>query len=123
MASMVSNQVMVANAGGSAGTSTGVVGINNLDIGFSASGLEEYIKLIDVKLLQNIQTELNNTDTLINTINAGWVGKSRDIFLQQFEQSINAVINDVQAEYEDLMTRFSEIQSNYYEQDNELMNS
>lgn len=112
--------VGAANALGMTGNNT--LGIDNLDIGFSASGLEEYKATLEADLIAKTEQILNNQTAVIEAINAGWQGKSRDVFLGQFSDTVTHIIEDLNYEYEDLLERFKEIQNNYYEQDENLMN-
>lgn len=111
----------VANTVGAGGSST--VGIGDVTIGFSASGLTAYLNDVKLELLDSVEETLTGTNktTLFNTISAGWVGVSRDKFLKQFDDMVQVAIEDIKAEYEDLMTRFNEIQSNYFEQDSKMI--
>lgn len=97
--------------------------IANLDIGFSVEGLEEYKSKLQIDLIEGTSEKLNNTQTMFQVINAGWQGTSRDKFITEFNDTISKIITDLQAEYEDLQARLGEIQNNYFEQDNNLMNS
>ncbi len=97
--------------------------IGNLDIGFSEEGLKEYrSKLNDVLIIQTEEV-LKNVSDIETAINDGWQGRSRDVFMEQFGNTIEEIIKDLKLEYEDLDNRFTEIQDNYYKQDEELMNS
>lgn len=110
------------NLGGIFGGNSNSLGIENLDIGFSESGFNEYKKTLEADLIAKTEEILKNQTAVIEAINAGWQGKSRDIFVEQFQNTVNRIIDDLNYEYQDLEERFKEIQNNYYEQDNNLMN-
>lgn len=99
------------------------LGIGQLNIGFSSEGFEEYKSKLQVELIQNTSEKLKDTNTVIQTLNSGWQGKSRDVFVEQLQRTVTNIINDLEREYDDLCARFAEIENNYYEQDNHLMDN
>lgn len=93
------------------------VGIDGLSIGISSQGMDEYIEVLRISLLQNVKEQIDDVTELETKINAGWQGQSRDRFLNLFEQSRNNVKDDLEAEYNDLVARLVELQQNYFAQD------
>jgi uncharacterized protein YukE len=97
------------------------LGIQNLDIGFSSAGLEDYIKRLKLDMVDGLADVLLDFTNVENAINAGWQGVSRDRFLVQMKLNAQKINTDVGSEFEDLQNRFSEIQASYYNQDYNMM--
>ena len=97
--------------------------LDSLDIGFSISGLLKYRMLLKENLILETRNKLENVSAIESALNTAWQGNSREKFKKQFEYTIGTVIQDIEDEYYDLDIRFDEIQSNYIQQDQDLMNS
>ena len=99
------------------------LGIEGLNIGYSEQGLKDYRRILEDNLIRETGKVLMNVNEIESAINAGWQGKSRDVFMEQLGRTIKNIINDLNDEYDDLNARFKEIENNYITQDEELMNS
>lgn len=99
------------------------LGIDNLNIGFSESGFVDYQKSLHSELIVETKNVLKDVSNIETAINNNWQGKSRDRFLEQFSDTIEIIMNDLELEFVDLENRFDEIADNYRRQDDELMNS
>ena len=95
-------------------------GISDLTVGISKSGMEAYIQQLKADLLDTSVEKINDTSNMLNAINSGWQGASRDNFISDFNAAREAIANDLIAEYNDLAARLQELQDNYFKQDSEL---
>lgn len=97
------------------------LGIGDLEIGISQKGMEEYITNLKLELLQTSKDKINAFDEVEQAINNGWQGKSRDIFLEKFKIAREKICEDLEKEYQDLENRLTDLQSAYFEADQNLM--
>ena len=102
------------------GNSTNL-GIEDLSIGISSKGLDSYLDTIKAEYLEKVSID-TEVDAIIQVINTGWQGKSRDTFEKQLNQMADDIKADLKKEYKDLENRFKELEAFYFEQDNTLMN-
>ena len=96
--------------------------IDSITEGISKAGMETLLENMQAKLLVGVQDQLSQTGEIVDAIKAGWQGKSRDAFLNSFDASINSIVNDLSAEYTNLVARMRELAANYYDQDSNMMN-
>lgn len=99
------------------------IGIEDLDIGISKRGMDEYKKSLKTIVLKNTGDKLDDADQLIEAIKAMWQGESCEAFLKDFKTARNNMKKDLEAEYEDLEARLNELEGNYFEQDRRLYDS
>ena len=97
------------------------VGIDDLTIGISAAGMEEYKKNLKAYLLTQSVDKINDTSTLEAAINNGWQGASRDVFMEKFNQMRESIVNDLSKEFDDLSARLEELEEDYFAQDNKMI--
>ena len=97
--------------------------ISALNIGFSEQGLDDYKKQIKTEILKNTSDKINDVGALETAIKNGWQGESCDKFIEEFKVARTKIVEDIEAEYHDLENRFAELESNYYEQDKNMMGS
>ena len=95
--------------------------IGQLDIGVSKQGMNSFKDALKLKLLDQVKDKINETENVINAVNDGWQGASRDKFLSDFQKATEDLIKDIAAEYTDLENRLTELESAYYDIDNKLM--
>lgn len=97
------------------------LGINDLSIGVSKSGMKAYREAIKISLLKDTITKMEDDWEAVETaINGAWQGASRDRFLDDFAKRREAIEEDLRKEQEDLDNRLEELESAYYKQDNNL---
>lgn len=97
------------------------LGIADLTMGINSNGMEEYKDSLKVELLSTTKEKINNVTEVVNAINDAWQGKSRDVFLQQFDQAREKINADLDAEYADLNNRLTDLQSSYFAIDQSLI--
>ena len=97
------------------------LGIGDLSIGVSKSGMQEYREAIKLSLLDETIKKMDENWTAVETaINGAWQGTSRDRFLDDFAKRREAIKEDLKKEQQDLDNRLEELESAYYKQDNNL---
>lgn len=97
------------------------LGIQNLDIGFSEEGLKDYIKKLELEIIEELDNVFNDTGDVVSAINSGWQGRSRDLFLGHLTASLHQISGDIRLEFDDLSRRFTEVETSYYQQDGDMM--
>lgn len=96
--------------------------LSALDIGISATGMDEYQENLKAKLLTETKTKLmEEYENIMTSINTGWQGVSRDRFDAQLKAMCETIGADLDAEYADLASRLAELQAFYFEQDQALI--
>ena len=99
----------------------GVGSISELSIGADANGVVDYLDQIHAVVIEKVGELLDNTNDLITAINIGWVGTSRDRFVEQFTKTKDDIKDDLISEYTDLTQRIYEITAAYFKQDQNLI--
>ncbi len=98
------------------------LGIGDLDIGVSSSGMNTYKENLKTQILttmsENLDTEYQN---IVTAVDGGWVGVSCDRFKEQLQAEIDLIKSDLTAEYNDLDARLSELANYYYNQDENMI--
>lgn len=89
--------------------------------GIDRDAMKTYLENMKIELLDTVKEQINSVSDVLDAINAGWQGESRDVFLRQFASQRRAIIEDLEDEYKDLMARFKELQEFYYKQDEQMM--
>ena len=97
------------------------LGISYLTIGINANGMQEYKDSLRVELLANTKDKINDVADVVTAIDGAWQGKSRDLFLRQFEETRAKITEDLDAEYRDLNNRLTDLQSSYFAIDQSLI--
>lgn len=97
------------------------LGIGTLTHGVDTAGLQNYIGELKTSLLDNVADRINDVDAMNQAFDKGWQGLSRDRFDAQFEKQRQAVIEDLQAEYNDVIARLEELANDYINQDKNMI--
>ena len=97
------------------------LGIDDLTIGVSSEGMENYIEELKADILVKVKDKIQDIDPVVKAINNCWQGKSKENFLKDFSRVTNTICDDLEAEYNDLKNRLDELKSFYYEQDQKMM--
>lgn len=95
--------------------------ISDITIGIDKTKMANYKENLKTILLIQTQDLLRNVGEIQATIDSGWQGISRDQFYKSFESAIEKVCNDLEAEYDDLEFRLTELEHNYLNQDAAMM--
>lgn len=103
------------------GGSNGYLGIDNLSIGVSKQGMNDYRIQLRADLLTRVRRELDNRTDLEAALKKGWQGQSCKNYLINLRNDVEKIETDLEAEYNDLENRLSELESNYFKQDNEMV--
>jgi uncharacterized protein YukE len=95
--------------------------IDNLDIGVSAAGTEAYLENLKASLLTEVSTKIDDVEAITSALNSAWQGESRDKFDARFEKMREDIKSDLEAEYNDLAARLSELTNSYLHQDSNMI--
>lgn len=96
------------------------LGIGDLTIGIDANGMVQYKEDLRAELLQQSKEKINNVQEVLDAINAGWQGVSRDNFVKQFASVREKICEDLDNEYADLENRLTDLQSAYFSIDKNI---
>lgn len=100
----------------------GKIGIEDLDIAISETGIEDYMYQLKIEILDDMGTALEaERDAIIEKVSAGWIGKSEVAFEEQLKEEIEAIEEDLKEEYKDLIARLKDLANFYYNQDEKMM--
>ena len=97
------------------------MGLSTMTEGISKEGIRELVEVMQAELLKGVVEKLKATEGIQTAITSGWQGKSRDAFLDKMTKAISSIINDLNAEYTDLLKRLAELVESYYAQDEKMM--
>ena len=97
------------------------LGIGDLTIGVSTTGLETYKASLKASLLNTVAEKIQDYSDVKSALDKGWQGASRDAFETRFENMRTKVIEDLQAEYRNLEARIEELAYNYIQQDKNMI--
>ena len=106
---------MFGNGGGSN------IGIEDMTIGVSGRGMEEYSEMLRTKILTEISEELETQrEAIINSVRTGWRGSSEERFERLLRDEIEDIIDDLRQEYADLEGKLQDTGKYYVDQDEKL---
>lgn len=94
--------------------------IQDLTIGISAKGMDDYKEELKASLLKTSKDKINNIADIETAINGGWQGISKDNFLKQFAAVRESICNDLDTEYKDLEFRLTQVEQAYFSIDKDL---
>lgn len=106
---------------GQSAIGAGVDSISELTIGADANGVVDYLDQIHSVVIKDVGELLDSTNDLVAAIQDGWVGTSRDRFVNQFLKTKDDIKEDLISEYTDLTQRIYEITAGYFKQDQNLI--
>ena len=83
--------------------------IDDMTIGVSAAGLNQYLESIKLNVLQAVCTEIDNVEEITNAINNCWQGAARDRFIEDFATARELIKEDLKSEYINLEVKFQSL--------------
>ena len=90
--------------------------MKDVSYGLSKKGMDKYID--DLKLdIDAVKKAVKDVDGIQKAVDKGWQGYSRDVFYQDFDESIENLLDSVEKEYKDLKNRLEELEDNLINQD------
>ncbi|HIQ64446.1 MAG TPA: hypothetical protein IAC85_01780 [Candidatus Faecenecus gallistercoris] len=106
-----------------AGTaSSGDLSINEMTTGMSVAGMEQYLENIKAEVLTSVTNQLDTArDEIIKSLKTAWVGQSEERFETLLTDAVEDVKTELNAEYNALASRISELENNYFNQENALI--
>lgn len=97
------------------------LGIDSLEIGIDANGMNQYKESLKAELLQTSKDKIKNYADLEAALDKGWQGASYQVFKTQFTTTTEKICEDLDKEYQDLEARLTDLQSAYFNIDNQIM--
>lgn len=95
--------------------------LDTLTTGIDATGMTNYVDQLKIELLDTVKEKINDVAELQAALDKGWQGNSLDKFKEHFNSMTEQICTDLQAEYDDLVARLSDLQSAYFNVDNNLI--
>lgn len=95
--------------------------MNDITIGFDASGAEDYLVNLNNLLIQKTKEKLDDLSGIEGALQSGWQGVSQENFmlnLKSAEQKVQATLDELEGA---LRTQFSSISSAWQEQDVDMI--
>lgn len=106
---------MFGNGGGSN------IGIEDMTIGVSGRGMEDYSEMLRTKILREISEELETQrDAIIKSVQSGWRGRSEEGFERLLRDEVRKITEDLEHEYADLEGKLQDTGKYYVDQDEKL---
>lgn len=97
------------------------LGIGELSTGIDSKGMDSYLESLKAELITKTAEKINNITDIQGVIDAGWQGIAKERFMKAFETQREAVITDLGKEYANLLTRLSEVQTEYFQTDMQML--
>ncbi len=97
------------------------IGISDMTTGIDSTGMQNYVESLKLHLLQEVKDDIDDVQSIVDTINSGWQGVSRDRFLASFEKARESIKADLDQEFNNVVGRLSELQTNYFKQDENMV--
>ena len=91
--------------------------------GISAKGMEDYMEKLHMDVLKKVEEKLKATEAINDALVACWQGAARDKFAKKFSDTVDNVIDELNDEYADLVSRLYELQENYFKQDAKMLDN
>lgn len=97
------------------------IGIEDMTIGVSGKGMDDYADMLKIKILEEMKTELENQkEAIVKSVQNGWRGKSEERFEKLLDDEIDKIIEDLEREYADLAGKLHDTSKYYVDQDEKL---
>lgn len=97
------------------------IGIEDMTIGVSGKGMDDYADMLKMKILEDMKTELENQQEAIEkSVRSGWRGKSEETFEKLLDDEISKIKEDLEKEYADLAGKLQNTGKYYIDQDEKL---
>lgn len=96
---------------------TNDLGIESLSTGISKGGMFEYLDNIKAEVITGTERIINDVTHIENAINSGWQGVAKDRFLIAFKEKREALLADLNKEYDNLYWRLLELEEQYFKAD------
>ena len=98
------------------------LGIDDLEIGVSHAGMEQYRWSLRTQLLEDTKNRLEEYSSFMNALGNCWQGASHKTYCENFNKTILAIGEALVREYIDVENRLTELESNYFKQDQTMLN-
>jgi len=95
--------------------------IQEVSYGISKAGMDAYIDALQLDVEQPIRDVLNDTTSLKKAVESGWQGKSKDAFLKLLDNSVKELDKEIEAEFDNLASKLTELKKQYYDIDKDII--
>ncbi|MEG1495124.1 MAG: hypothetical protein RSB99_02200 [Bacilli bacterium] len=97
------------------------LGINDVTIGYSALGAEQYIIELNARAISETKYILSDIDNIKAALERGWVGQAQINFVSNLQKSIVSVQGTLDELKNTLDAQFSQIEETWAEQDKNII--
>lgn len=97
------------------------IGIGDLDIAVSESGIKDYIDALKLDIDRICDGLDEENKAIMEKVDAIWVGKSKDAFEKALKDEVKNLKDDLKDEYKDLKHRLYDLANFYYDVDKNMM--
>lgn len=97
------------------------VNMNDITIGFDASGAEDYLVNLNNLLIQQTKEKLADLSGIEGALQSGWQGVAQENFMANLKassQKVQATLDELESA---LKSQFAQISSTWQEQDVEMV--
>lgn len=97
------------------------IGMNEVTIGFDATGAEDYLTNLNNLLINQTKEKLDDLSGIEGALQSGWQGNSQENFmanLRSAERKVQTTLDELESA---LRSQFSQISSAWQEQDVEMV--
>lgn len=87
--------------------------INQANIGYSTTGISDFINELNVQVIQALITEMHNTiPSLREVVDEVWVGQSANAFKDKLERDTSTMVDTLNKIEDNLRGQFAQIAQN-----------
>jgi len=97
------------------------LGIDEVTIGASASGVETYIEELKLEYIDEAIAALQDLSEVKATLEAGWQGVSQQRFIAALEDNSNNVVETLNGEYVKLQSALTSVAASFFDHDENLI--
>lgn len=95
--------------------------LDSMTIGVSQAGVQQYLEELKVECFDTAKKDLQEVAAIQSALDKNWQGHAKDVFIGQFNESIETVTNALNTEYNTLTAQINNVMSDYFSVDNSLM--
>jgi uncharacterized protein YukE len=98
------------------------LGIGDVSIGYSKTGITEFVNELNSKAISETADLLHQTDSLVQALQAGWQGQSEMTFEKNFEKAVEEAAEALNELKTGMESEFDNVASAFNDFDNKLVN-
>lgn len=97
------------------------IGINDVTIGYSTTGAQQYIADLNSKAINETKNILSDISEITNALEKGWIGQAELNFVANLQKSVTEVQKTLDQLSLTLETQFAQIEESWQEQDKNIV--